>query len=220
MLIAHDSHSDTGFVSATSVTWSHTISGSDRTLVVGCHQRITGNLTSCKWNGGASMTLVRKVSGESNTRNQEVFISPNNTEPETGTYNIVVVSPSTTILIPDAESYTGVDTASPLDNDAAVTNTGVQNQAHGLTTVADDCWLVTFARALVTVSAGTGATMRSSDGNNGAMFDSNTSVGSAGTHSITINATSSTNWASVVLSIKPAGGSPAQPSRQGAVMMM
>lgn len=209
MAIAFDAVTYATGGTGTSLTFSHTTSGTNRILVVNIFQNDNaGDTTTGVTYGGVAMTRVSVVQNTSSpylSRNyQYILINP------TSGANNVVISNTSNNLEAWALSYTGAKQSS--QPDAFTTSTGnVQNFTTTLTTVADNCWTVILGRAGTgggSVSAGTGTTARGTVAVNEISGDSNGAL-SAGSNSMTLNfSAGAAQWQTNMLSIAPASVNP------------
>lgn len=172
---------DTGGSTTTRTFPATTISGSNRELLVAIIDYQGGSTTSVKWNTTEDLTLIAAVAGavESNTQRTELWGLKN---PTTGSHVITVVLPSNpTFAVGAAASYTGVNQTTPIFS----SNTGVNNSSatsFSLGTSAtggNNCWLAgtVFTRG-GGASAGSGTTLRSSEGDTVGIYDSGGTVSS------------------------------------------
>jgi hypothetical protein len=233
MAIAFDAATDGGVVTATSLTWSHTCTGSNLILLVGFNGSSAGgtdDITGVTYNG-VSMTLAAKKDPTGGDRILYVYYLIG---PATGAHNVVISASSSHNLSGGAVSYTGALQSGQPDN--TTTNVEVSSSSKtlttSLTTVADNCWTVLLEGcydASAGPTAGTGATRRIFDGNFGAwgLFDSNGLIHPAGSYSMTTNRSADPFGlliAHVMVSIAPdtGGGGTDQPieKRHGGVPFM
>lgn len=184
MAIAYDAFSDGGLSSSvTSLSWSHTCTGSNRLLVVG----IIGDTTSDKLTGvtyaGVAMTLIAKLQMPSNTWQYLYYLL----NPTSGANNIVATGGSTmNVLGGQGVSYTGVKQSSQPDGYTTATPTAT-SCVTTITTTADNCWAVTMGRCtgVAPSTTATGGVNRGVSSYQG-MFDSNGVIHPAGSFSMTI----------------------------------
>jgi hypothetical protein len=202
MAIAFDAQSNSAYKGAgtSSVTWSHTCTGSDRLLVVGAYCGNSG-ATSVTYNG-ASMTEINSLamSGPASGQYIRLYYLVN---PASGTNNCVMSSGTSTDNYGAATSYTGVkQTGQP---DANNTNGTTSSSAFttSLTTTADNCWLVGFSYMGLQVVAGTNTTLRSTPVYVEYMMDNNAAQTPAGSHSLQTTAASATFAGHVIASFSP-----------------
>lgn len=201
MAIALDTSVDGGTVTATSLTYSHTITGSNTALIVAIRSRIgtSESITGVTY-ATVPMTLIDTVASDN-------FIRPYSTtwllmNPTTGANNVVISgSPSANISAMSA-SYTGVkQTGQP---DAHTTATaGSSPVSKAITTVADNCWVVGFASMdNNTPTANTGITFRKTAFHLG-IGDSNAAVTPAGSYTMAANGGSSGSLVLMLISLAP-----------------
>lgn len=158
--IAFDAASSAKAGSASSLSWSHTCSGSDRLLVVGTN---SGDLTagdrvvnSITYNG-VNLTKIR--SDDSGNSRAEIWYLVN---PANGANTLQVNFAGSNIDIQaGAISLTGVDQSAPLDaNNGAVGSS--TSSSVSVTTSADNAWVVDalIVEGSPSVSVGGGQTSR------------------------------------------------------------
>ncbi len=207
--IAFDAVSDSGTVSSTSLSWSHTTSGSDRVLLVTCRVGGAQDLTGVTYNGVAMSQIRGYVQLDALSFYTVMW---GLVAPTTGTNSIVVTRSSSDGLACNGASYTGV-TQSGLP-EASGQNAG--GAASSLTVSASvsstGAWLVLGCNANYTsgaFTAGTSTTMRDEVSDFvgiQAMFDSNGTV-STGTQSLQcLRAADSVSMAGIVAVLAPSGG--------------
>lgn len=202
MAIAFDTAVDAGNATATSLTWSHTCTGSNRLLVVD----VVGNTSSDVITGvtynSVAMTLVAKVSSAAGGSARWIYqyLLEN---PASGA-NSVVVSASTSIFIAGHSlSYTGAAQSGQPN----AFNTGVAASATSLTvavtSTVDNCWLVgNLKNDAGAGSAGTGTTIREATATGGMTSCDRGPVTPAGSSSLQVTQ-SSTLWSGIVSAIAP-----------------
>ena len=196
--IAFDNSSSVFTNSATSLTWSHTTTGSELVLLVFTMSASARTVNSVTYNG-TNMTSVNSSGG-----NQEIhgYIL---TAPSTGANNVVVTMDASTYIYPVAGSYTGAAQSGQPDanNTNNQTTTSITTT---LTTVADNSWTVLGARAATNgdTNAGTGSTEREANTGYTQLYDSNSDLTPAGSHSMTVTAGLSQAITTSMISIAPA----------------
>jgi hypothetical protein len=193
MAITFDAATDGGNVNpGTSLTWSHTCTGSLLILFVGFNGDNIGaadDITSVTYNG-VSMTLAAKQINPASGGDRDTYLYYL-LGPATGAHNVVISCTSSHVLQGGAVSYTGVKQSG--QPDATAINFEVTPSAKTLTTsvttVADNCWTVLVEGCFDAANplAGAGSTRRTFDGVNGGwgLFDSNAPKTPAGSTSMT-----------------------------------
>lgn len=209
MAIAEDATSSAAAFGTSTVTWSHTCTGSNGLLVVGTWDDTGGvSLATGVTYNGVSMTSAGagiQVPGDRWVRLWWLV------GPATGAHNIVAsVSGGGTLVNGWATSYTGVKQTGQPDA-AEVTNTLSTGTppvtlATSITTVANNSWTVIVSKSAGggTLSAGTGSTLRVLATAGGALFDSNAAVTPAGSHSMTVDCAGTNALALLMISFSPA----------------
>lgn len=208
MAIALDATTEGALVNpGTSSTWSHTCTGSDRILFVNLFGDVqsvdnSGNaFTNVTYNGVALTEIGRQyVTGDRWTYLCYLI------NPSTGANNVVITFSQSVAIKGAAVSYTGAKQTSQPDafttnkSDAVAANTDYTTT---VTTVADNCWLVMSAKNLPgTIAASTGSTIRQSTNGN-VLIDSNGALSPAGSKSMSIQTTLTSNFATVMASFSP-----------------
>lgn len=108
MAIAFDAASSST-ANASTVTFSHTCSGSDRVLVVGTSHRYNNKTTSVTYNGVNLTKWSENIN--SNICGTQLWYL---VAPSTGANNIIVTQSSTERIVVGASSWTGVNQTTPL----------------------------------------------------------------------------------------------------------
>lgn len=196
--IAVDSTSSSRNNSASSITFSHTNTGSNLILLCGIFTASTDNLTSVTYNS-VGMTLAGKVQVSGDRWVYLHYL----TAPATGANNVTINTSTTDIISATCASYTGVEQTTPFNQSSTNSQTSTTNYSHSLTT-SDPTWTVFMVKDnLGGMSAGSApTTMRILDaaGDKSGLYDSNSSVSSG---SNTLNVTNSSgNFASVMVALQ------------------
>lgn len=212
MAITTDATSESAYNSdALTVTWSHTVSGSDRLLVVGVSMSLWDSpqeVTGVTYNGVALTRLRRDL--VSTVMSSEIWYL---VAPETGTHDIVVTKNDTEFgAKAGAVSFTGVDQTNPMNAHNGGDGDGLDNTVSTtVTTTVDDCFL--FDTLLLAnndpadVTNG-GATVQWSESNFSELYAGSTqSVGAAGSHDSTWLADFSGDWVHSLAAIAPSTSS-------------
>ena len=198
MAIAYDATSTSITGSATSLTFAHTCTGSNRALFLHIQTNTDSDptdLTSVQY-AGVSMTLIgkRSISGTEYVYLYYLIA------PASGANNIVINRTSSGLIGGNAASYTGVKQSGIPD--ASTTNSGASPLATSVTTILDNCWTVlAFTNASGIFSSLTGGTARQSTDGRG-IADSNAVVTPAGSKTMTMDGSSS-NVYTVMASFAP-----------------
>ncbi len=200
MAIAFDSSSNGAALPGSSLTYSHTCSGANRILFVGVDvfNPNTDDVTSVTY-GGLAMTQIIKTN--ISVQRDYLYYLVN---PPTGANNIVITKSTSVSIRSCSASYTGVKQSS--QPDASASNTAaspVTSITKAITTIADNCWVVSFVFNDANVStAGTGTTKRDSAASFHAIGDSNSAKTPAGSYSMQwTNGTA--NFSMVMASFSP-----------------
>ena len=213
MAIAFDATSSgTGFVT-TSVTFSHTCTGSDRILFVSTSyfQNSNESPSGITYNSVA-LTKIADYQPPSLALTHSLWYL---LAPATGSNTVAVTFPSNKNDIACiAASYTGaLQSGVPDATATAEHGFGGSDLTTSVTTVADNCWVVEVAgtdQVTVSMSAGTATTERNEAITTGtqhaAFYDSNGPKTPAGSRSLVVSLSGSSNIASIAASFAPAGG--------------
>lgn len=211
MAIAFDASSqDARYSTGTTLTFSHTCTGSDRFLWVYVYTYKAGSgasISGVTYNGVAMTELESYQKAQNEIYCQAFYLA----NPASGANDIVV----THVLAPYcwalASSYTGVDQTTPIDSSNADGGNGSQTSADRVasTTVVDsDCWLVSACISTGnvegTVVSGSVREWQDETHRWGQIADSNGTVGT-GSQNIT-HEINNGNWAWHVASLAEASG--------------
>lgn len=182
---------------ATSLTYSFTVSGSDRQLRVGA-LTTAGTITGVTYNGVSTTQIGTTAADAGVTIYTFGLIAP-----ATGANNVVISCSTSATLVSHAASWTGAHQTTLTD--ATNTQTGSGNFTHSVTTSADNCWTVLYCRNGITnMAAGTATTARSSADDN-MWFDSNAAKTPAGSVTLAVNGVTG-SYGSIIESIAPSTG--------------
>ena len=207
--IAYDASANGSItLSGTSLTWSHTTSGSNRVLFVGAFgDTLIADPTCAKITGATynsvSMTQVPTVSpvGVPGDRCIYLFYL---VAPATGANNVVVSASSAIVIAGLSSSYTGAkQTGVP---DVAVNNTQSNTATFttSLTVATTNSWMILYTKNNFDApGAGTGSTSRQSTANGHAIFDSNGPLATGSQSMAATSASSTSDWGSIMVSIAP-----------------
>lgn len=199
MAIARDASTDWGSTTATSLTFSHTCTGSNLVLFVGVRgDGSSDTITGVTYNGVA----MTKIIGHNDWSNRWTYLWYL-IAPATGAHNVVITSSSSVLINGNASSYTGckqswVPDASAKNNASSTTITT------SVTTIADNCRTVLIGTTNVNQAASTGSTQRTLSSDTAFwLYDSNAALTPAWSKSMIITATS---WGmnTVIASFAPA----------------
>ena len=181
------------------VTWSHTCSGSDRVLVVFVDSY--ANKTTGVTYAGVSMTFVAKQWYSVNQRYISCYVLVN---PASGTNNIVWSLSGNDYCNSAAISYTGAkQTGQPQAYDS--NRIGQVTPFTSSVATTGTCRLVMSADTNSSATAGTGVTLQVNT--NIQLFTKDAAV-SAGTNGITINPNTAYNYPQITVAIEEAAASP------------
>lgn len=201
MAIALDATSNgTSANGATSVTVSHTCTGSDRILIVGVIDEQADTVTGVTYNG-TSMTQAVKAANDLGQHYLYYLIAPS-----TGTNNIVASRSGTSGKIGiGAISYTGAkQSGQPDATTSNNTNSGTTSTC-SVTTTTDKSWGVIMGSANIQVNASSNTTLRANFGNSNLQLigDSNAQITPAGSYSMTVSRGSIGRIDSIMMTFAP-----------------
>ena len=220
MAIAIDATADGFQAAGTTLTYSHTCTGSNRALLVGLYA----------WNGsftisgitynGVSMTKLIGRGADGSSGTVETWGLAN---PSTGANNIVITATASGQIFGCSASYTGVDQTTPFP-DTETSGTGLSaSWSTSITTSVDQSWVFSTGRSPSKApSASAGTYLRKTNGASGDagwLLDSN---GARSTGSNTLDYTwsgSSTNYWTMT-SIAPSSGSVAAYQRRSNLSLL
>jgi hypothetical protein len=210
-VIAVDNVSSTnsGSANASSLTWAHTVSGSNRYLVVGVsiNNENSGTVSGVTYNGQALTSLGTATNGTNARVEMWGMLAP-----PTGTHNVVVTLSTSQRFTAGAVSFTGVHQTTPLGTLASNTGTSLSasvaaSSASGEVVVD----VVAKKNSDSTLTVGADQTQRwnevttNSTTSNNVVGAASTEPGAASvTMSWFISGGSSRPWAIVAIPLKPA----------------
>jgi len=199
---------------STSLTFSHTVTGSDPILFVGFVGDLIANpdlITGVTYNGVA-MTQVRA----SNLSGCERWVYLYGlTAPATGSHSVVITSSGVQWVLAGAASYTGASAVRNSTN--STSGTPATTWTTFLTPDTDACWMVLMEHARgASPTAGAGSTLRAVDAANATwgLFDSNGPITPPSSYSMTTNRASATFATGHI----PAAFEPSAPPTPGAIV--
>jgi hypothetical protein len=203
MAIARDLAVTGGAVVATSITYSHTVTGSNTLLCVSYQASLTGDQVTGITYAGVAMSRV--ATALANTRYTGLFQLAG---ASTGANNVIVSGSSSDYLEPNSGSYTGVSQSgqpeqTDTDNNGAATVSSGASLNITVTTTTDQCWLIMGAWSFqdnITAGANTSRFQAVNSG----IFDSN-GPRSTGSNSIAVTASGNTRISLIGGSFAPAG---------------
>lgn len=187
MAIAIDSSSEGVIGGASSLTFSHTTSGSDRVLVVGVSVGAAMSVSTVTYNGvGMTQANTQNMGGAVFTNTYLYYL----VAPATGANNVVISTSGAGFIWGYGLSFTGVDQTNPI----APTGGNTTLQAGGTTLTSTITTTVDNSRLCGIVQNSTGdgafsssdATLIAHAANWGASFYKATNSSPVGVHSVTI----------------------------------
>lgn len=209
----------TGFLSSgTSLTFSHTITGTNPALLCGVFSFAGGDaLTSIKYNGNL---VAQKGSQAADAGGRQYLHGYAATT--TGANNVVVTYSTSVQIFATCASYTGVDPTTPFP-DAAITSikTGTTISLPATSVTVDQSWLVASGRSpskAPTASAGTIVRkLNPTSGDAAWVLDSN-GPRSTGANSLDYTQSGSVNNYNTIIAIAPAASAPSITPNQNIIL--
>ena len=188
----------------TSCTWSHTVSGSNTLLVVSFQSADPASGTGCTWNGTAMTSLgsVQLLSG--------FELYGFYTLGASGTHNIVCSqSNANSVIFVSSASYNGVAQTGNPDETGTNASQGVASFAENATSTIDNDWGIWAAADTANgYSAGANTTLRTPNtgsATNAGILDTGGVIHPAGSVTLNVSDSGSTNWGGVIGTFAPAG---------------
>lgn len=207
-MISRDATSSGKTTGQTSVTVSHTCSGSDRLLLVGVADQGGDTVTGVTYNGVAMTQIAKKIRGAIEYGYVYALLAP-----ATGTHNVVVSrSNSSFDLAAMCASYNDVQQGGFTTGDGfdKVTNnaSSTQNATATITTLNAYAWtfLLFSNGGQSAISAGSGSYDLSVGQAGGAIYDSNAPINTPASHSMSVNTGSADDWYTIIVTFAPIHG--------------
>lgn len=222
MAIAYDTSTQANTGAASSLTFSHTCTGTDLVLFLDVYWSSSRTVSSIQYAGVSMTQVVSPLDTGGGERHGMYYLNA----PATGANNVVITLSGSASIVGIASSYTGADQTAPLG--ATRTETGLETgttYAEALTTLTDNSWVVWGTRDYAgrTITAGANTALRQRENTQFGMIlaDSNAAVTPAGSRTLNLNANLSGNWFSDILAeIKPATGGGGGGAATPQLMMM
>lgn len=201
MAVAFDASANGSVTFDVTLTFAHTVSGSDRLLLVAVLCNPNSAITGVTYNG-VSMTAVE--TGDALIRLYALV------NPATGSNNVVVTTDVDNEIVAIAASYTGVDQSTPYDGTQA-SATGDGSPSVSVSSATDNMVVgmsgYVDASGQTVQSAGAGQTSRGSIEENGHYVILSDEAGAASvTHSYTRNGAFYYNQRIIGINVRAAGG--------------
>jgi len=204
LAIALDTSVNGGLHTGTSLTYSHTCTGSNLILFVGIFGDIDNDYVTGVTYNGVSMTAVDKSQIPGDRWVYLYYLIA----PATGANNVVVSASNSIAIDAQSASYTGAAQSSQPDNstvssDGSDTLTGATVT---LTSSANNCWTFMVLKTEGSAPTAGAGTTRRQTGNNMSIFDSNGAITPAGSTSLVAAWGEDDTYAAVMASFSPVGG--------------
>lgn len=207
MAIALDSVTTVQTSGSSSLTFSHTCTGSNLILFVISTANGSQTTTGVTYNGVALTKIGERTDSNGPTQYLWYLINPS-----TGANNVVITN-SGSATAGSAASYTGVAQSSPIDANTTTAETNTTSFATSITTVADNCWIICTSRtgSGLTLTAGANTAVRSQPEQiffgGAAFWDSNSAQTPPGSKTVTVTCSNQFFGGAVIASFKPASAS-------------
>lgn len=201
MAIALDVATAGGSTTATTLSWSHTTSGSNRALWVVAYDRIaaTTSITGVTYNGVA-MTSV--LAGGIQVPGDRVVTLWYLANPALGA-NTVTISLASGFIAGNSVSYTGVKQTGQPEVTTSSTASATTSITGNVTTISDNSWVIMGVKANgATAGSGTGGTQRITT-NGATLVDSNGAITPPASTNIGSNGGATANWAEIAVAMAP-----------------
>jgi hypothetical protein len=200
MAIAFDTNS-TLHQGTSSVTFSHTCTGSNLILFVASHSSTT--TSGVTYNGAAMTKITQKTLGSGAELSLWYLIAPS-----TGAHNVVATgSGGAPTVSAWSASYTGVQQRSQPDASGVAGPTTSTSFSQSLTSVADNCWAIWagFTASGSTDTAGSNTVLRVQDIALVGLFLADTGAAKtpAGTDTMNMTASASVTWETIMATFVP-----------------
>jgi len=190
--IALDAFVDVTTTTGTSLTYSHTTSGSDRVIVV--LPIVAGASTSSvTYNADSATHIDSLVMTDESSRQYSLW---RRVAPATGANNVVINVSSSVFIRGTSASYTGVDQTNPTNGTAAkVENESSASSPIGvsITSTVADCWGLGGFRSDAGTQ-GNGTMALRAVANSLGYLDTNGSLGSSGSETLDFTISSGNGW--------------------------
>ncbi len=183
MAIAFDAKTDaTVGSSVTSLTFAHTCTGSNRALLVAW----SGNIADVSGVTYAGVAMTQIQTGTNVADGDQLLYGLLN--PASGSNNVVISFNTTTTVVAEAASYTGVKQSANFSNKTVANVTAGTSITGTLTVAVNNSWLAAFVRNNTSNNvAGANTTIRTT-ANSRSMIDTN-SAQATGSRSMTVTYT-------------------------------
>ena len=204
MAIAYDAGSDKGAGGSSSISNSHTITGSDTILFAGILTG-AGTISTITYNGVDMKT--NSIGSAQDTDGTNDLWAYYLVAPATGTNTLASTrSSSTNSYRLAGASFTGADQTTPTGVTNQTRLNSVTSYSPTVTTTVDDAWVVNYGRNTISANtAGADTVLCADTGTNPYLGRSDADTGPAGSHSLNYTM-SSGDVGYIVWDLNPAGG--------------
>jgi hypothetical protein len=202
--VAFDASTDLTQTTATSLTYSHTITGSNPVVVTGtrvCSSTVSG----ITWNGVAmSAGATNSAAGGSGCEDTVYYLKA----PATGAHNTVVSVNASSDIAAATWSYTGADQTTPAGGNNTADVTSANSITLSITTTCDNAWLTAYGDnggGGYSMAAGTTRRNPLAGGNAKFGVDSNAAKTPTGSYSLGLTSAGVQAWSMAGMAICPVG---------------
>lgn len=203
MAIAFDAGTYAQSTTGTSLTFSHTTSGTDRILfVMGSDKASSATVVTGVTYNGVAMTQVNTLDGAAGQNDRAITLWYL-INPASGANDVVVSASESVTLRFSAVSYTGAEQANQPDGSDTSVGSTVTSISTDITTTDSNSWMLMFTKDInggLTYSNSTGDTIRlNTDAAGHCITDTGAAIAPAGSNTIT-NTMSSTTLGALAVS--------------------
>lgn len=193
--VSSDSHVENDV--ANFLTLSFPIAAGDDRLLIGSIYKQSGSFTSFTYDTTQNFTQDNTKADPSNANNVNFIFSL--VAPNTGTNDATYTKGDATgLIVMCLANYTGAKQTSQPDSIGSASSASASGLSYTVTTVADDCWIMTVVNNLAggTITDGSNfVQLEVPSSTNGVFGDSNASVGAAGGKTVAMTGGSARWWA-------------------------
>ena len=199
MAIAFDAVVSNTSTTATSLTYSHTCTGSNSILFV-AHLSNTGDFSTGVTYAGVSMVQISKKQVGATSAWTYLYAL---FAPATGANNVVISVSTSTLIYGTSVSYTGVTQSNTMDASATSSiSAAALNLSTNLTTIANNCWTACYSFNNTNIWVSNSDTIRGTNAGSN-FFDTNSLITPAGSKTMTQTVTGSGSSTSHMVSFSP-----------------
>jgi len=207
MAIALDTATGSSNTGASSLTYSHTCTGSNLVLLVGVYSDDGDTTTGVTFNSVALTLIAKTQNGGADSSWTSLWYLVG---PATGAHNVVISRSGTnSFLRGDSASYTGVSSLSSVNASNSGSGTAA-TLSISATTIYNNSWVVGFFTNRQAPTVNSGITARNGLNGSGGVLsgigDSNGPKTPAGSYTMIANAGGTSNMGGVIAAVTPYSG--------------